>query len=98
MAALTFNAVSLLIGYGAPRLAGVDHRAAIAAGFEIGVHNTTIAVTVALSPALLNNAEMAVPGAVYGIIMHFAAVGFGVLLTRRVRQPVAGGPAAVEQG
>ncbi|WSG48101.1 bile acid:sodium symporter family protein [Dactylosporangium sp. NBC_01737] len=99
VAALTFNAVSLLIGYGAPRLAGVDHRAAIAAGFEIGVHNTTIAVTVALSPALLNNAEMAVPGAVYGIIMHFAAVGFGVLLTRRrVARSVAGGPAPVEPG
>ncbi|MET7426873.1 bile acid:sodium symporter family protein [Dactylosporangium sp. NPDC005555] len=98
-AAVTFNVISLLIGYGAPRLAGVEHRAAIASGFEIGVHNTTIAVTVALSPALLNNAEMAIPGAVYGILMHFAAFGFGFLLTRRrVLQAVSGGPAAVEPG
>nr|WP_275423428.1 bile acid:sodium symporter family protein [Dactylosporangium siamense] len=86
LAALTFNLVSLAIGYGAPRLAGVERPEAIAAGFEIGIHNTTIAVTVALSPALLNNAEMAVPGVVYGVLMQFAAAGFGVLLTRgRVR-------------
>ncbi|MEV4515808.1 bile acid:sodium symporter family protein [Dactylosporangium sp. NPDC049525] len=98
-AAVTFNLVSLLIGYCAPRLAGVDHRAAIASGFEIGVHNTAIAVTVALSPALLNSAEMAVPGVVYGILMHFAAFGFGLLVTRRqVLQAVSGGPGTVESG
>ncbi|GAB3842266.1 bile acid:sodium symporter family protein [Dactylosporangium cerinum] len=98
LAALTFNLVSLLIGYGAPRLAGVEHREAIAAGFEIGIHNTTIAVTVALSPALLDNAEMAVPGVVYGVVMQFAAAGFGVLLTRgRVRRS-AGDATPVEQG
>ena len=85
IAALVFNIVSLLIGYGVPRLAGVDHRAAVAAGFEIGIHNTGLAITVALTPALLNSAEMAIPGAVYGIVMFFTATGFGYLITRRVR-------------
>ncbi|MFK3979682.1 bile acid:sodium symporter family protein [Micromonospora sp. NPDC050397] len=83
LAVLVFNVVSLLVGYGASRLASVDHRAATAAGFEIGIHNTAFTVTVALSPALLNNAEMAIPGAVYGIVMHFTAVTFGWLITRR---------------
>ncbi|WP_432828803.1 bile acid:sodium symporter family protein [Dactylosporangium sp. CA-092794] len=85
LAVLVFNLVSLLIGYGVPRLAGVEHRAAIAAGFEIGIHNTALAITIALSPALLDSAEMAIPGAVYGIVMFFTAAGFGWLLTRRAR-------------
>lgn len=88
-AALVFNVVSLLIGYGVPRLAGVDHRAAVAAGFEIGIHNTGLAITVALSPALLNSAEMAIPGAVYGMVMFFTAAGFGYLITRRVRSDLS---------
>ncbi|MEU8402161.1 bile acid:sodium symporter family protein [Nonomuraea sp. NPDC048892] len=83
LAALAFNIVSLLVGYGVPRLAGVDHRAATAAGFEIGIHNTGLAITIALSPTLLNSAGMAVPGAVYGIIMFFTATGFGWLISRR---------------
>lgn len=86
LAVLAFNIVSLLIGYVVPRLAGVDRRAAIAAGFEIGIHNTAFTITVALSPALMNNAEMAIPGAVYGIVMFFTAVAFGWLVTRRREQ------------
>ncbi|MDT3439477.1 MULTISPECIES: bile acid:sodium symporter family protein [unclassified Pseudofrankia] len=85
LAVLVFNIVSLLIGYGVPRLADVDHRAAIAAGFEVGIHNTALALTVALSPALLNSAEMAIPSVVYGIVMFFTAAGFGWLITRRVQ-------------
>ncbi|GAB2826079.1 bile acid:sodium symporter family protein [Actinocorallia aurea] len=83
LAALAFNVVSLLVGYTAPRLAGADHREATAAGFEIGIHNTAFAMTVALGPTLLNNAEMAVPAVVYGIVMFFTAAGFGRLITRR---------------
>ncbi|WP_018636494.1 bile acid:sodium symporter family protein [Parafrankia elaeagni] len=85
LAVLVFSIVSLLIGYGVPRLADVDHRAAIAAGFEIGIHNTALAITVALSPALLDSAEMAIPGVVYGIVMFFTAAGFGWLTTRRTQ-------------
>jgi bile acid:Na+ symporter, BASS family len=69
LAVLVFNLLSLAIGYGVPRLAGVEQRAATAAGFEIGVHNSTLAITIAISPALLNNTQMAIPGAVYGIVM-----------------------------
>jgi BASS family bile acid:Na+ symporter len=89
LAVLAFNLLSLLIGYGVPRLAGVEKRAAIAAGFEVGIHNSTLAITIALSPALLNNAQMAVPGAVYGIVMFFTAAAFGWLVTRgRTSTPV----------
>jgi BASS family bile acid:Na+ symporter len=82
LAVLAFNLLSLAIGYGVPRLAGVERSAATAAGFEIGIHNSTLAITVALSPALLNSTQMAIPGAVYGIVMFFTAAGFGYLVTR----------------
>ncbi|MET8234231.1 bile acid:sodium symporter family protein [Micromonospora sp. NPDC005298] len=82
LAVLAFNLLSLAIGYGVPRLAGVDRSAATAAGFEIGIHNSTLAITIALSPALLNSTQMAIPGAVYGIVMFFTAAAFGLLVTR----------------
>ncbi|GIJ22461.1 bile acid:sodium symporter family protein [Micromonospora lutea] len=82
LAVLAFNLLSLGIGYGVPRLAGVERSAAKAAGFEIGIHNSTLAITVALSPALLNSTQMAIPGAVYGIVMFFTAAAFGYLVNR----------------
>ncbi|MDG4810646.1 bile acid:sodium symporter family protein [Micromonospora sp. WMMD1120] len=82
LAVLAFNLLSLAIGYGVPRLAGVDRAAATAAGFEIGIHNSTLAITIALSPALLDSTRMAIPGAVYGIVMFFTAAAFGYLVTR----------------
>jgi BASS family bile acid:Na+ symporter len=83
LAVLIFNVAGLAIGYGAPRLAGVDRSASIAAGMEIGIHNSTLAITIAVSPALMNSTEMAIPAAVYGIVMFFTAAAFGYLVTRR---------------
>jgi BASS family bile acid:Na+ symporter len=80
---LVFNALSLAAGYGLPRLAGVGRREAIAAGMEIGIHNSTLAIAIAISPALLDNTRMAVPAAVYGITMFFTAAAFGYLVNRR---------------
>jgi BASS family bile acid:Na+ symporter len=80
---LVFNVLSLAAGYGLPRLAGVGRREAIAAGMEIGIHNSTLAIAIAISPALLNNTRMAVPAAVYGITMFFTAAAFGFLVNRR---------------
>ncbi|MGC5054017.1 bile acid:sodium symporter family protein [Micromonospora sp. DT48] len=82
LAVLAFNLLSLGIGYGVPRLAGVERSAAKAAGFEIGIHNSTLAITIALSPALLNSTQMAIPGAVYGVVMFFTAAAFGYLVNR----------------
>ncbi|WP_127507621.1 bile acid:sodium symporter family protein [Actinoplanes solisilvae] len=89
VAVLVFNVVSLAVGYGAPRLTGVGRRESIAVGMEIGIHNSTLAIAVAVSPALLNNTEMAIPAAVYGIVMFFTAAAFGFLVTRRRERAVA---------
>ncbi|MEV0729484.1 bile acid:sodium symporter family protein [Polymorphospora sp. NPDC050346] len=80
---LVFNVLSLAVGYGLPRLAGVGRPESIAAGMEIGIHNSTLAITIAVSPALLNSTTIAVPAAVYGIVMFFTAAAFGYLINRR---------------
>jgi BASS family bile acid:Na+ symporter len=79
LAVLAFNVLSLLVGYGMPRLVGVDHRSATAAGFEIGIHNSTLAITIALS-LMDDEPSLAIPAAVYGIVMFFTAAAFGGLL------------------
>lgn len=70
---LLLAVLSLAIGYAVPRAFSVERRQAIASSFEIGVHNSTLAITIALSPTLLNNSTMAVPPAVYGILCFLPA-------------------------
>jgi BASS family bile acid:Na+ symporter len=89
LAVLIFNVVSLSVGYGVPRLAGIAPREAVAAGFEIGIHNSTLAITIAIS--LLGSTEIAIPAAVYGIVMFFTAAAFGYLVRQREVTPVTTG-------
>ena len=73
LATLVFNLFSLAVGYVAPRAFGVSQRQATAIGMEIGIHNGTLAIAIALSPLLLNNATMAIPAAIYGLIAFITA-------------------------
>ncbi|HEY7594249.1 MAG TPA: bile acid:sodium symporter family protein [Actinophytocola sp.] len=83
--ALLFCVLNLSIGYAVPRACHVPRDQAVASAFEIGVHNSTLAITIALSPALLDNATMAIPAAVYGTSM-FLPAGLLIYLLNRRRQ------------
>ncbi|WBB81661.1 bile acid:sodium symporter family protein [Micromonospora sp. WMMD882] len=83
---LLFNLVSLAIGYLAPRLLRVGHRESVASSFEIGLHNAPLAITIGMSPALLDNSTMAMPSVVYGTVMFFTAAGFGLVAARLGRR------------
>lgn len=78
---ILFCTLSLAVGYLVPRLIGTDERGAVACGFEIGLHNSTLAIAVALT--VLDSPEMAIPPAVYGVVMFPLAAGFGMLMARR---------------
>jgi BASS family bile acid:Na+ symporter len=82
MAALAFNLASLAIGYGVPRLLRLERRQAIAICMEIGIHNSTLVIAIAMSPALLNNSEMAIPPALYGLIAYVTAAVFVFMIKR----------------
>ncbi|MFG2899083.1 bile acid:sodium symporter family protein [Streptomyces zaomyceticus] len=78
-AALAFCTASLTIGYFAPRLFRLDKRQSIACSMEIGVHNSAVAMTLAIS--VLGSVSLAVPAAVYGVLMYPVAALAGVLMT-----------------
>ncbi len=72
--------ISLTVGFVGARALRLDKRQAIAASMEIGIHNTTIALTIALS--VLDSTEVAIPSAVYSILMYVLATAFGFAITR----------------
>jgi bile acid:Na+ symporter, BASS family len=82
LAALAFNLASMAVGYCVPLLARVERRQAIATAMEIGIHNGTLALAIA-GPLVLNNSTMAIPPAIYSLIMFFTAAVFGWLVQRR---------------
>ncbi|MCJ1886107.1 bile acid:sodium symporter family protein [Pseudomonas sp. LA21] len=87
-AALCFNLLSLAVGYWVPRLLKLPKPQAVAIGMEIGIHNGTLAIALALSPMLLNNKTMAIPAAIYGVLMFFTAAAFGWWVSRGVVRTV----------
>ncbi|WP_296269818.1 bile acid:sodium symporter family protein [Pseudomonas sp. UBA6323] len=97
-AALAFNLLSMAVGYCVPRLLKLNLRQAIAIAMEIGIHNGTLAIALALSPALLNNPTMAIPAAIYSLIMFITAALFGLWVNRvhgaELAEPVAHGERA----
>ena len=80
-----FCAISLVTGYVVPRAFGVTEKQAIACSFEIGLHNGTLAIYVAEN--VLDVAEIAVPAAVYSLIMLGMAAVWGIFISRRIAQP-----------
>lgn len=76
LAALTFNLSSMFVGYIVPLLARLPKRQATAIGMEIGIHNGTLAITIASSAHLLNDSTKSIPAAIYSLIMYFTAAAF----------------------
>jgi BASS family bile acid:Na+ symporter len=81
VACLLFNLISMGAGYTAPLAIRLPRRQAIAIAMEIGIHNGTLAIYIALN--VLGNATMSVPAAVYSLLMFFTAGAFAWWLTRR---------------
>jgi bile acid:Na+ symporter, BASS family len=80
-AVVAFNLISLLAGYYVSRFAGLDKPMSTAISYEIGIHNSTLAIFVALS--VLNNFQLALPAAIYSVSMYITATLFGFLVLRR---------------
>ncbi|GAA3884729.1 bile acid:sodium symporter family protein [Streptomyces lacrimifluminis] len=75
-----FCLASLSIGYGGARALRLSEPQAVASAMEVGIHNTTVALTIALS--VLDNTTVAVPSAVYSVLMYVLATAFGYAITR----------------
>ena len=76
-----FNLLSLLAGYTAGRLARLDLAKSTAIAFEIGIHNSTIAIYIALE-VLARPAAAIAPG-LYSLSMYVTAGLFAMWILRR---------------
>jgi bile acid:Na+ symporter, BASS family len=86
LVAAAFCAISLVVGYVVPKAFGVVEKQAIASSFEIGLHNGTLAIYIAVE--VLGSVTFSVPAAVYSLVMLPLAALWGMFVTRRVRRPV----------
>ena len=80
LATAVFCIASLSIGYFVPRWAGVNSFQARACAFEIGIHNSALSLTIALT--IMASTTIAMPAAVYSIFMYLFAAIFGTLLNK----------------
>jgi BASS family bile acid:Na+ symporter len=82
-----FCLISFLVGYLVPHLSGISDKQARACTFEVGIHNTGMALTIALS--VLSNTTIAIPAGIYTIFMYIFATLFGMLLNKFAAHPAA---------
>jgi BASS family bile acid:Na+ symporter len=81
LATALFCLISLVVGYVVPKALGITESQAIASSMEIGVHNGTLAIYVAVE--VLDVTEISVPAAVYSVFMFVFAGAWGYYLSRR---------------
>ncbi len=90
LAVILFNVASLGLGYSVPRMMGLDRPNAIAIGYEIGIHNSTLAIFVAVS--VLGDFQLMLPAAIYSVSMYVFATAFGMIVLGKSRHAGAAAP------
>jgi BASS family bile acid:Na+ symporter len=78
-AALCLNVAAMTISFTVARVARLDDRQATAIAMELGIHNSTLAITVASAIST----ELAIPAAVYSAFMFFTAGALARVMNRR---------------
>jgi BASS family bile acid:Na+ symporter len=73
---LALNIITMALGFGTAKLLKLNRPQSITLAIESGVQNGTMAIGVAT--IALNNSTMAIPGAIYSLIMF--ATGFAIIL------------------
>ena len=74
---ITLNLLTMALGYGLATLSKLDRYSSKSITVEVGIQNAALAMTIASAPTLLNMPIMAIPGAVYSLIMYITS---GVLV------------------
>ncbi len=89
IACVIFNIVSLAIGFYLPRALKLSRAQSIAISMEIGIHNSTIAIYMAIS--VLGVMAYAMPAAIYSLVMSVTGALFVMILNRRKPPEIATG-------
>ncbi|XHS76718.1 bile acid:sodium symporter family protein [Burkholderiaceae bacterium UC74_6] len=78
--ALGLNLLMLTVGFVMAWIARLPRRQAVTLGIETAVQNATLALVVAST--VLGQDAMAVPGAVYGVLMYAGGIAFALVMRR----------------
>ncbi|MEM7555589.1 MAG: bile acid:sodium symporter family protein [Cyanobacteria bacterium P01_A01_bin.84] len=73
---LTLNVLTMALGYAIAIVGKLSEDKAKAITVEVGIQNGTLAIAVASSPTLLNTPSMAIPAAIYSLIMFATSAAF----------------------
>jgi BASS family bile acid:Na+ symporter len=84
LAVVLLNGLGILAGCLTSRLLGLPARQRSCLAIEVGMQNATLAL--AITAGLLANPEMAIPAALYGLVMYFSGLGL-ILVSRRTAAP-----------
>ena len=82
--ALLLNVSMLLLGYITGRILRLTEKQAATLSIESGIQNGTLAIAIATSATLLNDPLMAIPPAVYSLIMFVTGAIVVVIFQRRL--------------
>ena len=82
LVALTFSVTSFAVGYFVPRALRIQRRQAVALTMSVGLHNAALVIALAMSEYMLNNPEMAIPPAAYGLVAYIVGGVFVWILNR----------------
>lgn len=85
-AALVLNLAGMTLGYFIPQILNLNMDQRITISIETSVQNGTLAIAIASSPLMLNNSTMAIPAAVYSLIMFLTAGVFVAILKNRAKK------------
>ncbi len=78
---LTLNLLAMTLGFTIPTLAKLDFPSAKAITVEVGIQNGTLAIAVATT--LLNSPTMAIPAAIYSLLMFASCTAFSGIVKYR---------------
>lgn len=79
---LALNLVAMALGYSLARVSQLSEPDAKAIAVEVGIQNGTLAIAVASAPTLLNMPTMAIPAAIYSLLMFATSALFAGVISR----------------
>ena len=80
---LALNVLTMALGYLFSMLNHLDRPSTVAITCEVGIQNGTLAIAVASAPTLLNNPTMAIPAAIYSLLMFITGAAFASWASRK---------------
>ena len=79
---ITLNVITLLVSFLIAKTTGLNFKQSSTISIEAGMQNGTLAIAIATSATLLNNPQIAIPPAIYSIIMFVAGAVVSYFFSR----------------